>query len=397
MGIPVHLVDDLILRRVLVEGRVATNQIAEAVCVPIPLVEERVRGLRERRLLESDGMEGRNFVIQLTELGRSYTDARSTQCRYAGPAPVAIDEYAAVVRAQRPSLVLDRTRLEKAMSDLVLSERLIDQIGPAIQADGAIFFHGPPGTGKTSIAQRVIRAYEDVVLIPWTIFIEGQIITVFDPSIHHPIDIQPPGMDPRWVACKRPAVVTGGEMHAGMLDLDFDTTSGVFVAPLQLRSNNGVLVVDDFGRQAMSPDALLNRWIVPLDRRIDYLTLVGRKIEVPFEVKVVFSTNVRPEELGDEAFFRRIHNKIFVGAVSEKEFDWILDRAARAAGFEVTVEGAARIREQSKERGDGELRAYLPNVVCAQADAICRFDGLARILRGELVDRALDLYFSETW
>jgi hypothetical protein len=180
-----------------------------------------------------------------------------------------------------------------------------------------------------------------------------------------------------------------------MLDLQLDRDTGVYLAPLQLKANNGVLVIDDFGRQAMTPAALLNRWIVPLDRQIDYLTLHGRKFEVPFELKVVLSTNLDPQQLGDEAFFRRIHNKIYVGACNDEQFDWILTRVAQKHSLTVDPTATPRLRAQAKARGDGELRAYLPGVVCELALAITSYENVAPHLTAELVDRVLDLYFTQ--
>lgn len=273
---------------------------------------------------------------------------------------------------------------------------MIDQLGPAICGDGAIFLYGPPGTGKSSIAERLIRAYMDTVLIPHTVEVQGQIINVFDPILHESIDEQPPELDPRWVMCHRPAVIAGGELHAGMLDLMLDNEIGTFIAPLQFKANNGILVIDDFGRQAMTPEELLNRWIVPLDRQVDYLTLAGRKFQVPFEVKVVLSTNLDPNDLGDEAFFRRIHNKIYIGCLDDQQFDWVLARIAKAKSIEVTEDAAARLRAAARAQGDGELRAYLPGVVCKLAVAICRYENLAVRLTPDLVDRVLALYFAKT-
>jgi hypothetical protein len=179
-----------------------------------------------------------------------------------------------------------------------------------------------------------------------------------------------------------------------MLDLQLDRDTGVYLAPLQLKANNGVLVIDDFGRQAMTPDALLNRWIVPLDRGVDYLTLHGRKVEVPFEVKAVLSTNLAPSDLGDEAFFRRIHNKVYIGACTDDQFDWILVRVAEKKRLEVDAASAARLRQVAKARGDGELRAYLPGVVCQLAEAIIAYENLGRTVTPALIDRVLDLYFT---
>lgn len=393
-GVSATLLEDLVLRRAVLDGRTPMTSLAERLHVSINVVEAVIGELRHRKLVEYDGMDGRAYLISVTEAGHAHAAQRSRECRYAGPVPVSLRQYAEVVTAQRPRLHLDRELLERSFSDLVISPDLLDQLGPAIHGSGAIFLYGPPGTGKSSVAERVVRAYGDVVLVPHCIEVDGQIVSVFDPTLHEAVDEQPPGVDRRWVACRRPAVVAGGELHGGMLDLQLDRDTGVHLAPLQLKANNGVLVIDDFGRQAMSPDALLNRWIVPLDRGVDYLTLHGRKIEVPFEVKTVLSTNLDPSQLGDEAFFRRIHNKVFIGACTDDAFDWILVRVADAHRLQVDATSAQRLRDVARARGDGELRAYLPGVVAELARSIIAYEGLGPQLTPDLVDRVLDLYFT---
>ncbi len=395
MGLRSSLMEDIVLRRLLLEGRVAMTHLAEAVHASINVVEPLLLGLRDRKLIEFDGMDGRAYVVTCTEAGKAFAADRSRECRYSGPMPVPLDLYAETVRAQRPNLQLDRDRLTNAFSDLVIAPDLLDQLGPAIHGGGAIFLYGPPGTGKSSVAERMIRAYEDVVLIPYCVEVDGQIVSVFDPTLHEPVDEQPTGMDRRWIACRRPAVITGGELHGGMLDLQLDLDTGVYHAPLQFKANNGILVIDDFGRQAMTPEALLNRWIVPLDRQLDYLTLRGRKFAVPFELKVVLSTNLDPSHLGDEAFFRRIHNKIYIGAIDDEQFDWILARVAEAKGIEVDASSCAHLRRIARDRGDGELRAYLPGVVCSLAISICRYENVPVHLTPDLVDQVVDLYFTK--
>ncbi|MEZ5238767.1 MAG: hypothetical protein R2716_07390 [Microthrixaceae bacterium] len=308
--------------------------------------------------------------------------------------PVPLGLYHEVVRAQHPTLELDREILTEAFSDLVIAPELLDELGPAIHGDGAMFLYGPPGTGKSSVAERIVRAHRDYVLIPHCIEVEGQIIAVFDPTLHNPLGQQPAGLDPRWVACERPAVIAGGELHAGMLDLAYEPDSGVYLAPLQLKANNGIFVIDDFGRQSASPEELLNRWIVPLDRGIDYLTLMGRKFEVPFDLKVVLSTNMQPAKLGDDAFFRRIHSKVFVGACADEEFDEILRRVTVAKGIAVDPAAAEHLRDFARTRGDGELRAYLPGTVCKLALSISSYLGTDPVLTPEMVDRVMSLYFT---
>ena len=395
-GIPVSMIEDIALRTAIAEGRPSMVRLAERLHVGVGVVEAVVSSLRDRRLMEYEGMQGRTYLLSVTEAGRNHSQLRSTECRYTGPLPIPLELYSRVVRAQRPNVHLDRDQLGQAFSDLVISPDLIDQLGPAICSDGAIFLYGPPGTGKSSIAERLIRAYRDTVLIPHCVEVQGQIINVFDPILHEPIEQQPVELDPRWVMCHRPAVIAGGELHAGMLDLTLDREVGTFLAPLQFKANNGILVIDDFGRQAMTPDELLNRWIVPLDRQVDYLTLGGRKFQVPFEVKVVLSTNLDPSHLGDEAFFRRIHNKVYIGCLDDQQFDWVLARVAKAKGIEVSEQAAARLRAAARGQGDGELRAYLPGVVCKLATAICRYENAALRLTPTLVGRVLELYFAKT-
>lgn len=395
LGLSPSLMEDLLLRRAVLEGRTPMTTLADKLHVSINVVDTLLNSMRDRKLIEYDGMEGRAYRVAVTETGRQHSVQRSRETRYAGPMPVPLALYDSVVRNQRPEVRLDQDMLTRSFSDLVIAPDLIEQLGPAIHGEGAMFLYGPPGTGKSSIAERVVRAYQDQVLVPHCVEVDGQIISVFDPTLHEPVSEQPQGLDRRWVLCLRPAVVTGGELHAGMLDLQLDRETGVYLAPLQMKANNGVLVIDDFGRQAMTPAALLNRWIVPLDRGIDYLTLHGRKFEVPFEVKVVLSTNLDPSQLGDEAFFRRIHNKIYIGACSDDQFDWILARVAQKRGVTVDGLGAAKLRAEAKAKGDGELRAYLPGVVCELALAIAAFENIAPDLSPKLIDRVLKLYFAD--
>jgi len=395
-GLSSSMIEDIVLRCAVAEGRLSMVRLADRLHCSVGVIDNVINAMRDRRLVEYEGMEGRSYLISVTEAGRQYSRTRSQECRYSGPLPVPLDLYARVVCAQRPNLHLDRDLLSRAYSDLVVAPELIDQLGPAICGDGAMFLYGPPGTGKSSIAERMIRAYNDTVLIPHCVEVQGQIVTVFDPILHEPLADQPDGLDPRWLVCKRPAVIAGGELHAGMLDLTLDREVGTYIAPLQFKANNGILVIDDFGRQTMTPEELLNRWIVPLDRQVDYLTLAGRKFAVPFEVKVVLSTNLDPTSLGDEAFFRRIHNKIYIGCVTDEQFDWILSRVAQGKGLDVHHDAVAQLRNQAKSRGDGELRAYLPGVVCKLALAICKYENSAFQLTPSLVDRVLELYFTRT-
>jgi hypothetical protein len=289
---------------------------------------------------------------------------------------------------------VDFDSLSAAFNDLVIDDDLLWELGPAAIAGGAMFLYGPPGTGKSSIAERLNRIHGDQVLVPHAVEVDGQIITVFDPIVHRPVAEQP-DMDRRWVLCERPAIIVGGELVGSMLDLQFQADSGIYLAPLQMQANNGILVIDDFGRQALTPEQLLNRWIVPLDRQIDYLSLdYGMKFEVPFDAKIVFSTNLQPEKLGDEAFFRRIQSKIMIPSIGDEAFDEILRRVAAGTGVAVTADAPQHLRHVSRTRGDGDLRPYLPAAVCKMLLSICAFAKLPVVLDRDMIDRIAAVYFT---
>ena len=234
-----------------------------------------------------------------------------------GPAPVSIQQYSKVVKAQAAQVRLSRESLRQAFDDLVLPDGLLDQLGPSLIGHQSLFLYGGTGNGKTSIAERILRIYHDTVVVPYAVEVDGHIITLFDPVVHRSCRTKTTMLDPRWAVCERPCITVGGELSASMLELRLDDSTQVFISPCQMKANNGILIIDDFGRQMLAPRDLLNRWIVPLDRRVDYLTLSsGMKFQVPFELMVVFSTNLDPHDLADEAFLRRIQTKVMVENVS---------------------------------------------------------------------------------
>ncbi len=394
LGIPYAPVPDPVLRRCLLEGKTTIAGLSKALSLHTGVVDKIVKELREKKEIEVLGMEGHDYTITLTTLGQHHANDRLAQSRYSGAAPVSLEIYRAVVARQRLAVHVNREMLKTAFSDLVISDELLDELGPALNANGAMFLYGPPGTGKTSVAERIVRISPDRVLVPRAIEVDGQVICVFDQTVHVPAEDQPDDLDPRWVLCGRPRVVVGGELTGAMLDLTYDQTSGVYLAPLQMKANNGVMIVDDFGRQVLTPDQLLNRWIVPLDRRIDYLSLnYGVSFEVPFDVKVVLSTNLDPADLGDEAFFRRIQSKIFMGPIDEDAFDWILARVAHAMGVGCDADAAAYLRQLCIEHG-GDLRPYLPADACKLVKALAQYEGIAPVLDQTSIDRVVGLYYT---
>lgn len=397
LGIPLSLVHDLALRRALFEGRTSSVRLGEGLGLSQQLMVGVIEELRELRYLEVLGLEGRDYQLTLTDSGKEQANERMRLCRYAGHAPVSLADYRAVVLAQRANPTITRDVMRKAFADLVVNTRLLDELGPALLADGAMFLYGPPGTGKSSIAERLNRIHEDAVLVPRAVEVDSQIITVFDPVVHRPVANQPPELDARWVLCQRPAVIAGGELRMNQLDLTYEQSNGVYIAPLQMQANNGVFVIDDFGRQhQLTPETLLNRWIVPLDRKVDYLALsYGLKFEIPFDAKIVFSTNLDPNTLGDEAFFRRIQNKILIPPIADDEFDEVLGRAAAAYGVMIDNGTEAYLRHVTRSMGDGDLRPYLPKEVCKILRSVCEYQNTPLVLDRASVDRVASVYFTK--
>ncbi|MCB1260570.1 MAG: hypothetical protein KDB33_09310, partial [Acidimicrobiales bacterium] len=395
-GVPEALLQDLTLRRALFEGRTSTLRLAEGLCVSPQLVTKLIEDMRELRLFEIQGLDGRDYQLALTDHGRQQAQDRMQLSRYAGAAPVPLSEYSRVVLAQRIYVDITRDAMRTAFSDLVINDALLDEVGPALIAEGAMFLYGPPGTGKTSIAERMIRIYTDPVVVPRAVEVDSQIIQVFDPAVHIAIEPQPAEIDRRWVLCHRPAIIAGGELQADSLDLRYESSTGIYLAPLQMQANNGIFVIDDFGRQLMTPAQLLNRWIVPLDRRLDFLSLAyGVKFQIPFETKIVLSTNLEPASLGDEAFFRRIQSKIFVRPISDEEFDEVLRRVSAAYGVEVQNGAPAYLRKVSRENGDGDLRPYLPGEVCKILRSVCQYQRAPLVLDPANIDRIAAVYFTK--
>jgi hypothetical protein len=393
LGVPVGLVEDLFMRRVLTERTTTVGDAAQALCIAHPLGIEVASALREKALIEYLGAHGRDYRIQLTDLGHRTTTQRMSTGRHVSAVPVALDQYQSVIRAQRSEGPLDRQQLTTAFSDLVLEDGLLDQIGPAFASGGAIFLYGPAGTGKTSLAERLNRIFGDPVVIPRYLEADGQIISVYDPALHEALPDQPDQLDRRWVLCQRPLILVGGELDLAMLDLQYDRISGINIAPIQVLANNGILVLDDFGRQAIPPEKILNRWIVPLSRGVDYLKAnTGTKLTVPFEVKLVISTNLDPNSLGDDAFLRRLRSKVFVGPVTEDAFNQILAGVADRLGIEVAAGTPAYLCEVSR-RHIGELRPYLAVDFSELAVAVCNYQQAAPVLDRDMVDRITELYF----
>jgi len=390
------LVQDLFLRGAREEGQSGLASLSERLKLPHAVLEPVFRQLRQQQYLDVKGMQGNDYRFALTGAGKALAAERAAVCSYAGAAPVSLAEYNRAVRAQAARVRVDRTGLREALGDLVLPVSLLDQLGPALISQKALFLYGPTGNGKTSLAERLIRVYRDAVLIPYALELTGHIITLFDPVLHRPAGGRPDGLDARWVLCRRPFVSAGGELVSEMLELRADGASAVYAAPLQMKANNGILVIDDFGRQVISPRDLLNRWIVPLDRRVDYLSLHhGQKLCVPFEMMVVFATNLDPADLADEAFLRRIHNKIYIEPVTRGCFHEILARVLDERRLSCDAETAAYLIELCLRHGQ-TLRACYPADLCDILLWRSQYENRpAQVTRPEL-DCAAEIYFTRS-
>jgi MoxR-like ATPase len=341
VGIRRGLLEDLALKILYLHGEMSLIQLSEHMCLSLGVIEEIFHFFRQEQLCEVKGMTGGTHRIVASQQGRQRAADLLSLNQYAGPAPVSLEDYSARVLMQSVrNTRIGPNNVQGALADLVLGDDLLLRIGTAVVSGTSMFLYGPPGTGKTSIATRLPSIYADTVWVPYAIEVDNQIVTVYDPGVHrrHP-GLEPEDVDKRWILCRRPCVVTGGELTLEMLEVQYNPISQYSSAPAQMKANNGVLILDDFGRQRVRPQDLLNRWMTALDRRIEFLTLPGgRKFEIPFDLLVVFSTNIEPLQLGDEAFLRRIPNKILVQHATEEQFKQIFLREVNAGARQLQVE-----------------------------------------------------------
>ena len=387
----------MVLRRLLLEGFSNLKALSNTLRLSVPILNIVFNHMRQQQMVEVKGMLGNDYHFTLSQAGKALAAERFQITQYAGAAPVSLKDYHSAIKTQAAQVRVDRKLLKSAFSDLVVPDRLLDQLGPALISQNSIFIYGPTGNGKTSLAERMLRVYQDAILLPYAVEVDSQIISLYDPVVHQKLEMDDPEMDPRWALCKRPCIVVGGELIPSMLELRLDEASGIYAAPLQMKANNGIFIIDDFGRQLMSPRDLLNRWIVPLDRRVDYLMLrYGVKFQIPFELMVVFSTNLEPSDLADEAFLRRIHNKIFVEAVDDKVFDQIFHRVVGKTNIPYEPDSAEYLRKLCLREGRTELRACYPSDICNILVSIGKYEGRPPFMSKTELERAASLYFAKS-
>lgn len=402
-GLSETLIETLICKFVLAIGSDSGRGIAEKLRLPFGILESLFQSLRQRQVLVANGSAPLNdFNYTLSDRGRAFAQSAMTACSYLGPAPVPLADYivsveAQTIRAEKPR----RKQLEKAFADVHVEEHMLNNLGPALNAGKGMFLYGAPGNGKTTIAKRITKCFGQEILVPHTIVEDGQFIKFFDGACHEVVQSQQHALlktcdyDRRWVRIKRPTVVVGGELTMESLELKHDYKCNVSEASLQLKSNCGCLLIDDFGRQRIEPSELLNRWIIPLENRIDYLSLAtGKKIEVPFEQLIIFSTNLEPSDLADDAFLRRIPYKIEVGDPEREEFHMLFQVAAAQTECEYDTAMVDYLIDKHYKPNGRPLRRCQPRDLLLHVINYCTYQELPIELTEEYLDRAAECYFT---
>jgi len=404
-GLSMHFTYELITKHLYNAGVLTLYELSERLALAATVIEEVIAFLRQDAYIEIRGAtEGKSGLrYALTDRGRALALDSLIKSGYIGPAPVPLKEYTRIVKAQSVhNRVVSQSMMQVRLAGVTLQHGLLEKLGPAVHSGRAIFIYGPPGAGKTYICQKLAHLFEDDILIPHAVSVGETVIQVFDRVYHRPLadssytekNVLLHGHDPRFIRCHRPAVMTGGELTLDMLELSYDADTKQYQAPLQLKANNGVFMIDDLGRQRVAPVDLLNRWIVPMENRRDYMYLgSGMHFPVPFEVILIFSTNMNPLELADEAFLRRIGHKIRFDTLNQQEFEAIWRQVCDERGIEFNRE---ILNYLFKEHYQEELVPMLP---CHPRDLIglaldmVRYRDEKAELTPETIRSAWDSYF----
>lgn len=397
-------VESLLLKCLMARGALTGRVLASQVQLPFKMLEELLRDMKASQFVVYRGSAAMNdYEYDLTDLGRERAHRMWDHCTYFGAAPVAIEEYVDSVAAQSLTEQHPTSEdLRRAFHDLLLNQRMFSRLGPAINSGRGLFLYGAPGNGKTSIAERVTLAFGQTIWVPRALGIDGEIIRVYDPINHEEVPLcehsgllEKRRIDKRWIRIRRPTIVVGGELTMASLEVAHSAATGISEAPLQLKSNCGTLVIDDFGRQRMTTDELLNRWIVPLEKRYDFLNLAnGKKVQVPFDQLIVFSTNLEPKDLVDDAFLRRIPYKIDVADPSEAEFRELFKIMCPQLGFEYSDANIDYLLETHYRSTQRPLRCCHPRDLLLQIKNHCKYSGGKQELSPENFDFAVENYFA---
>lgn len=407
-GLPFLFLAELAVKILFLRGLVRLVELSSHMKLSVSVIDPMIAFLRAEKLCEASrsGTTGTDADLsyKLTELGRERAADLLARCAYAGAAPVTLADYCAEVEAHSvANLRITRAVMAAEYGDIVVPPALLDQLGAAMNSGRAMFIHGPAGSGKTYLAERLAGLLKGTISVPHAVLAGGEIVQIYDPVLHR----SPSGgdsadafqsrlaRDGRWVTCKRPAVLTGGELMLDMLDLKFDQVTRYYQAPPHLKANNGIFIVDDLGRQRCSPTDLLNRWIVPMDRKVDFLSLhTGFKFQVPFDVIVVFSSNLPPASLGDGSFLRRIGYKIHVGPLSEAEYQRVFAGVCAQMGIEWDADAFHYLLQEHHYAEERPLLACYPRDLLAQVRDSAAYEGGRAQLTPEIIDWAWNNYFS---
>ncbi|WP_095588270.1 ATPase [Actibacterium ureilyticum] len=404
MRLPIVMMRDILLKTIFRKNVEVVSEIAKSISLPIPVTQELVDMARTQKLIEATGTlhanSGGEMGYQLTDSGKARALDALSQSEYYGSMPVPLEVYAEQVKRQSiKNIQITREELTGAMGHLILPNELLSHLGPAVSSGRSILMYGPPGNGKSSISNGIRDALGDKIYIPRAIEYSGQVITVYDPIVHSAAEEQeddPNSLrrtsgryDTRYVLCERPTVVTGGELSLSMLDLVYNPTARTYQAPLQLKSSGGVFIVDDLGRQEEPPQALVNRWIVPLEEGRDILALQsGEKFEVPFDTLVIFSTNFHPNEIFDKAALRRIFFKIKIDGPCQEDYLKIFALVARKKKMPLNEKALVYLMKEKYPTIDNIYANYQPVFLIDQMIAICEFEGIPYQMSPELIERA---------
>jgi len=402
-GLSESFIESLIVKYLAVQGTSSGRAVAERICLPFGILEPVFASLRARQLVVHAGSAPFNdYYYTLTKQGRAFAQLCSDSCAYVGPAPVPLMDYVISVEAQSISAEAPgEDALAEAFSDISVDEALFESLGPAVNSGAGMFLYGAPGNGKSTLAQRITVCFGQAVWIPHALLESGQLIKFFDAAYHNPIESESSSIlkgnehDRRWVKVRRPTVVVGGELTMDNLEIRHNSKSNVSEAPLQMKSNCGCLLLDDFGRQRIAPAELLNRWIIPLENRHDFLTLAtGKKIQAPFDQLIIFSTNLEPCDLVDEAFLRRIPYKIEITDPSEQEFFQLFELYAHKFGCTYDESTVRYLIDHHYRPAERPMRRCHPRDLLGQIRNFCRYKHLPLEMRPEFFDRVVKSYFT---
>lgn len=408
-GLPGALIEQLIIKILYFRGELLGRDLAQALGLKFSIIEDIIETLKRQHLIatkRSLGIGNMSALFALAEAGRTVARDYLEINQYAGPAPVPLHQYTAVVRRQRhPDKWLTPQGLQKALKHLVVTPGVMNQIGPAVNAGKSFLIYGQPGNGKTALAEALFRIESTPIYIPYAIEYQGNIVQVYDPIYHQRIDDEgsvlsalatEPSYDHRWFRARRPFIISGGELMLGMLDLSYNESSKVYDAPFQVKANNGIYLIDDFGRQRATPAEILNRWVVPMERHVDYLSFrTGGKMTVPFEAFLLFSTNLRPDQLGDEAFLRRIQYKMLVRNPAEDEYRQIFTRFCESRALDCAEGALDRLIAKRYKAERRPMRRCHPRDLISHAIDFIQFEGRSWLLDDDVLDRAWDSCFTD--